>query len=156
MLVLALQGLLAPALPAPCLLAATVRANSVPVSSKAILQKLPLRVYKRLEDVIAKCSYMEWKHFDAGVVKVRCRGSQPPSRLQAFACLQGLHGVLMGTGSMAGEHKLAAQEDSHVLCLCVSGFRASLFLPSLSDGIWFLAVWCGCLLRRRCWRSWRR
>ncbi|KAG2437284.1 hypothetical protein HXX76_005943 [Chlamydomonas incerta] len=49
---------------------ATVRANSTPVSSKAILQKLPLRVYKRLEDVIAKCSYMEWKHFDAGVVKV--------------------------------------------------------------------------------------
>lgn len=47
-----------------------MRANSTPVSSKAILQKLPLRVYKRLEDVIAKCSYMEWKHFDAGVVKV--------------------------------------------------------------------------------------
>lgn len=52
------------------LCAATVRANSVPVSSKAILQKLPLRVYKRLEEIIAKCSYMEWKHFDAGVIKV--------------------------------------------------------------------------------------
>ncbi len=51
--------------------AATVRANSTPVSSKAILQKLPLRVYKRLEEMIATCSYMEWKHFDAGVVKVR-------------------------------------------------------------------------------------
>ncbi|KXZ54229.1 hypothetical protein GPECTOR_5g320 [Gonium pectorale] len=49
---------------------ATVRANSTPVSSKAILQRLPLRVYKRLEEVINKCSYMEWKHFDAGVVKV--------------------------------------------------------------------------------------
>lgn len=48
-----------------------MRANSTPVSSKAILQKLPLRVYKRLEEMIATCSYMEWKHFDAGVVKVR-------------------------------------------------------------------------------------
>ena len=45
---------------------ATVRANSTPVSSKAILQKLPLNVYKRLEEVVTRCSYMEWKHFDAG------------------------------------------------------------------------------------------
>ncbi|GFR50616.1 hypothetical protein Agub_g12700 [Astrephomene gubernaculifera] len=55
---------------------ATVRANSTPVSSKAILQKLPLRVYRRLEEVIAKCSYMEWKHFDAGVVKVMAQLSE--------------------------------------------------------------------------------
>jgi hypothetical protein len=27
-------------------------------------------VYKRLEEVVARCVYMEWKHFDAGVVKV--------------------------------------------------------------------------------------
>uniref|UniRef100_A0A7S0S3Z7 Uncharacterized protein n=1 Tax=Chlamydomonas leiostraca TaxID=1034604 RepID=A0A7S0S3Z7_9CHLO len=49
---------------------AAVRASSVPVSCKAMLQKLPLRVYKRLEEVVARCVYMEWKHFDAGVVKV--------------------------------------------------------------------------------------
>ncbi|GLI62390.1 hypothetical protein VaNZ11_005009 [Volvox africanus] len=55
---------------------ATVRANSTPVSSKAILQKLPLRVYKRLEEVINRCSYMEWKHFDAGVVKVMAQLSE--------------------------------------------------------------------------------
>lgn len=30
-----------------------------------------LQVYKRLEDIVNNCSYMEWKHFDAGVIKVR-------------------------------------------------------------------------------------
>ena len=50
---------------------AAVRMSSVPVSCKAILQRLPPRVYKRLEELVARCSYMEWKHFDAGVVKVR-------------------------------------------------------------------------------------
>lgn len=49
---------------------AAVRASSTPISAKAMLQKLPSRVYKRLEGVINSCSYLEWKHFDAGVVKV--------------------------------------------------------------------------------------
>jgi len=26
----------------------------------------PLQVYKRLEEIVNNCSYMEWKHFDAG------------------------------------------------------------------------------------------
>jgi hypothetical protein len=40
------------------------------MSTKAMLQKLPLRVYRRLEEVVAACDYLEWRHFDAGVVKV--------------------------------------------------------------------------------------
>lgn len=43
---------------------------SVPVSSKAILQRLPLRLYRRLEDIVSRCDHLEWKHFDAGVIKV--------------------------------------------------------------------------------------
>ena len=46
----------------------------MPVSTKAMLQKLPLRVFKRLEQVVAACEYLDWKHFDAGVVKVRRGG----------------------------------------------------------------------------------
>ncbi len=41
---------------------------------RSVLQKLPLRVYRRLEEAVAQCPHLEWKHFDAGVVKVggRC------------------------------------------------------------------------------------
>jgi hypothetical protein len=48
-----------------------MRAPSMPVNNKAMLQKLPLKVYRRLEEVVAGCPYLEWHHFDAGVVKVR-------------------------------------------------------------------------------------
>ena len=44
--------------------------RSTPVSSKAILQRLPLRLYRRLEDIVNRCNHLEWKHFDAGVIKV--------------------------------------------------------------------------------------
>ncbi len=47
-----------------------IRLASVPVSAKAMLAKLPLKVYRRLEEVVASCSYLEWHHLDAGVVKV--------------------------------------------------------------------------------------
>lgn len=50
--------------------AGMIRLASTPISCKAILQKLPLRVYKRLEEVVNSCTYLEWKHFDAGVIKV--------------------------------------------------------------------------------------
>jgi hypothetical protein len=51
-----------------------IRLASVPVSTKSMLQKLPLKVFKQLEQLVASCAYLEWRHFDAGVVKVRlCR-----------------------------------------------------------------------------------
>lgn len=48
----------------------TPRSSSTPVSAKAMLQKLPQKVFKKLEASIAACSFLEWKHFDAGVMKV--------------------------------------------------------------------------------------
>lgn len=48
-----------------------IRLASVPVSTKAMLQKLPLKVFRQLEQLVAGCAYLEWRHFDAGVVKVR-------------------------------------------------------------------------------------
>ncbi len=47
-----------------------LRGNSTPVSAKAMLQKLPMRVYRRLEELVGSCGHLDWKHFDAGVVKV--------------------------------------------------------------------------------------
>eukprot|EP00775_Hariotina_reticulata_P007011 gene7011-7225_t len=47
-----------------------IRLASVPVSTKAMLQKLPLKVFRQLEQLVAGCAYLEWRHFDAGVVKV--------------------------------------------------------------------------------------
>jgi hypothetical protein len=47
-----------------------IRLASVPVSTKSMLQKLPLKVFKQLEQLVASCAYLEWRHFDAGVVKV--------------------------------------------------------------------------------------
>jgi hypothetical protein len=49
-----------------------IRLASVPVSTKSMLQKLPLKVFKQLEQLVASCAYLEWRHFDAGVVKVSC------------------------------------------------------------------------------------
>lgn len=48
-----------------------IRLASVPVSTKAMLQKLPLKVFRQLEALVAGSPYLEWRHFDAGVVKVR-------------------------------------------------------------------------------------
>jgi hypothetical protein len=50
-----------------------IRLASVPVSTKSMLQKLPLKVFRQLEQLVASCAYLEWRHFDAGVVKVRWR-----------------------------------------------------------------------------------
>uniref|UniRef100_A0A383VQL5 Heterogeneous nuclear ribonucleoprotein Q acidic domain-containing protein n=1 Tax=Tetradesmus obliquus TaxID=3088 RepID=A0A383VQL5_TETOB len=47
-----------------------IRLASVPVSTKSMLQKLPLKVFRQLEALVASCAYLEWRHFDAGVVKV--------------------------------------------------------------------------------------
>jgi hypothetical protein len=47
-----------------------IRLASVPVSTKSMLQKLPLKVFRQLEQLVAGCAYLEWRHFDAGVVKV--------------------------------------------------------------------------------------
>eukprot|EP00879_Flechtneria_rotunda_P002224 GHRR01002410.1.p1 GENE.GHRR01002410.1~~GHRR01002410.1.p1 ORF type:complete len:1011 (+),score=410.17 GHRR01002410.1:278-3310(+) len=75
-----------------------IRLASVPVSTKSMLQKLPLKVFKQLEQLVAKCAYLEWRHFDAGVVKVGqqrtqcvCSFSAPQSvahlsRKSPFAC----------------------------------------------------------------------
>ena len=49
-------------------------ARSTPVTAKAILQRLPLRLYRRLEDIVNRCNHLEWKHFDAGVIKVQQGG----------------------------------------------------------------------------------
>ena len=38
-----------------------------------VLIAMHAQVYRRLEEIINNCSYMDWKHFDAGVVKVRGR-----------------------------------------------------------------------------------
>lgn len=46
------------------------------MSSKTILQRLPLRLYRRLEDILSRCDHLEWKHFDAGVIKVGWRQAQ--------------------------------------------------------------------------------
>jgi hypothetical protein len=47
-----------------------IRLASVPVSTKAMLQKLPLKVFKQVEALVAHSPYLEWRHFDAGVIKV--------------------------------------------------------------------------------------
>lgn len=47
-----------------------IRLASVPVSTKAMLQKLPLKVFKQIELLVQNCAYLEWRHFDAGVIKV--------------------------------------------------------------------------------------
>ncbi|GAX80585.1 hypothetical protein CEUSTIGMA_g8022.t1 [Chlamydomonas eustigma] len=49
---------------------APVRTNSTHMSAKAVLQRLPLRLYRRIEDIVNRCNHLEWKHFDAGVIKV--------------------------------------------------------------------------------------
>lgn len=60
-----------------------------PMNSNALLSKLPLRVYKHLEEVINKCSHMDWRHFDAGVVKVghptTHRSDPPDAQLCIYA-----------------------------------------------------------------------
>lgn len=48
-----------------------IRLTSVPVSTKAMLQKLPLKVFKQIELLVQNSAYLEWRHFDAGVIKVR-------------------------------------------------------------------------------------
>ncbi len=50
--------------------AGVLRGNAAPVSAKVLLQKLPPRVYRRLEELVGSCAHLDWKHFDAGVVKV--------------------------------------------------------------------------------------
>jgi hypothetical protein len=47
-----------------------IRLTSVPVSTKAMLQKLPLKVFKQIELLVQNSAYLEWRHFDAGVIKV--------------------------------------------------------------------------------------
>lgn len=59
-----------------------MRVPSMPVNNKAMLQKLPLKVYRRLEEVVAGCPYLEWHHFDAGVIKVRQQGGQKRQHLR--------------------------------------------------------------------------
>ena len=66
-----------------------IRLASVPVSTKAMLQKLPLRVYRRLEEVVTACDYLEWRHFDAGVVKVRGSKSGREEAVGWLWCLAG-------------------------------------------------------------------
>ncbi len=44
-----------------------------------------LQVLARLEEVVARCSYMDWKHFDAGVVKVGGRFSSASSASRNLA-----------------------------------------------------------------------
>eukprot|EP00798_Chlamydomonas_sp_ICE-L_P031875 gene31875-7084_t len=39
-------------------------------TSKVLSQKLPHKVYVRLEEIVNRGSFIDWKHFDAGVVKV--------------------------------------------------------------------------------------
>jgi hypothetical protein len=48
-----------------------IRLASVPVSTKSMLQKLPLKVFKQIELLVQNCAYLEWRHFDGGVIKVR-------------------------------------------------------------------------------------
>ena len=44
--------------------------GTTPVTAKLLLQKLPLRVFKRLEEIVSRSNDLDWKHFDAGVIKV--------------------------------------------------------------------------------------
>lgn len=44
--------------------------GTTPAAAKLLLQKLPLRVFRRLEEIVNRSSDLDWKHFDAGVVKV--------------------------------------------------------------------------------------
>jgi hypothetical protein len=64
-----------------------IRLASVPVSTKAMLQKLPLKVFRQLEQLVAGCAYLEWRHFDAGVVKV-CQLSTLPQRMLGNMCCE--------------------------------------------------------------------
>lgn len=52
-----------------------------------IYSTLRAQVYARLEEVVSRCTYMDWKHFDAGVVKVRvmCSPQRP-----VIVCTSGL------------------------------------------------------------------
>ena len=40
------------------------------ISDNSFNHLFPCQVYKRLEEIVNNCSYMDWKHFDAGVIKV--------------------------------------------------------------------------------------
>lgn len=48
-----------------------IRVTSTPLSTKTILQRLPPRVFQRLEATVNATAHLNWQHFDAGVVKVR-------------------------------------------------------------------------------------
>lgn len=85
-----------------------MRVPSMPVNNKAMLQKLPLKVYRRLEEVVAGCPYLEWHHFDAGVIKVRQQGGQkrplltvPALVLQKYVGLCTLHATALLHDGMA-------------------------------------------------------
>lgn len=66
------------------------------LSCVIILTRVASQVYKRLEEVVGRCAYMEWKHFDAGVIKV-CWCQSQAAELDTLGCSH----VLLAAGYTA-------------------------------------------------------